>query len=72
VLAHDPDIIFCFFMASNTPVSQTIIRQPGWSHIKAVRDGRVYDGFDNNVALRPGPRVMQGLEVIKKQIHAKH
>lgn len=71
VLAHDPDIIFCFFMASSTPVSQTIIRQPGWSHIKAVRDGRVYDGFDNNVALRPGPRVMQGFEVIKNQIHAK-
>jgi iron complex transport system substrate-binding protein len=69
VLAHDPDIVFCFFMASSTPVRNVIMRQPGWSHLKAVRDGRVYDGFDNNVALRPGPRVMQGLEVIKKQIH---
>ncbi len=71
VLAHDPDIIFCFFMASNTPVRKTIIRQPGWDHIKAIRDGRVYDGFDNNIALRPGPRVMQGLEVIRKQIQEK-
>ncbi|MEI6166123.1 MAG: helical backbone metal receptor [bacterium] len=69
VLAHNPDIVFCFFMASSTPVRNVIMRQPGWSHINAVRDGRVYDGFDNNVALRPGPRVMQGLEVIKKQIH---
>ena len=68
VLAHDPEIVFCFFMAGNMPVRQIILRQPGWSHIKAVRDGRVYDGFDNHVFLRPGPRVMQGLEVIKKQI----
>lgn len=68
VLSHNPDIIFCFFMASSTPVRQIILRQPGWSRIKAVHDGRVYDGFDNNVALRPGPRVMQGLEIIKKQI----
>ena len=70
VLAHDPDIVFCFFMASSTPAKHVIMRQPGWNSIKAVRDGRVYDGFDNNVALRPGPRVMEGLEVIKKQIHA--
>jgi len=68
VLAHDPDIVFCFFMVSSTSVSQTIMKQPGWSHMKAVQNGRVYDGFDNNIALRPGPRVMQGLEVIKKQI----
>lgn len=71
VIDHDPDIIFCFFMASVTPVRKAIIKQPGWSHIRAVRDGRVYDGFDNNVALRPGPRVMQGLEAIKRQIHAE-
>ncbi len=68
VLAHDPDIIFCFFMANSKPVKQTILNQPGWRRIKAVKDGRVYDGFDNNVALRPGPRVMQGLEAIKRRI----
>lgn len=71
VITHDPEIILCFFMASTTPVAETIRNQPGWRRIKAVRDGRVYDGFDNNVALRPGPRVMRGLEVIKRQIHAE-
>lgn len=70
VVAHDPDIVLCFFMASKSSVAQSIKQQPGWRHIKAVRDGRVYDGFDNNVALRPGPRVMQGLEIIKNTIHA--
>lgn len=70
VVAHDPDIIFCFFMASTIPASETIKKQPGWRNIKAVRDGRVYDGFDNNIVLRPGPRVMQGLATIKKRIHA--
>ncbi len=71
VLAHNPDIIFCFFMASSRPVKQIILKQPGWSHLKAIMDGRVYDGFDNNIALRPGPRVMQGLEAIRQQIQGK-
>jgi iron complex transport system substrate-binding protein len=69
VLAHDPDIVFCFFMASTTPAKHVITRQPGWNGLKAVRNGRIYDGFDNNVILRPGPRVMQAIEAIKKRIH---
>jgi iron complex transport system substrate-binding protein len=69
VLAHDPDIVFCFFMASTTPAKHVITRQPGWNGLKAVRNGRIYDGFDNNVILRPGSRVMQAIEAIKKRIH---
>jgi iron complex transport system substrate-binding protein len=56
-------------MASTTPAKHVITRQPGWNGLKAVRNGRIYDGFDNNVILRPGPRVMQAIEAIKKRIH---
>ena len=37
----------------------------GWAQIKAVRDGCVYGGFDNNLILRPGPRVLQGIEALQ-------
>jgi iron complex transport system substrate-binding protein len=68
VLAQNPDIIFCFFMAGNRPVRQTILQQSGWGRVKAVQTGRVYDGFDNNLVLRPGPRVLEGVEAIRRCI----
>lgn len=66
VLAQNPDVILCFFMAGNKPVRQTILEQSGWGRVKAVQTGRVYDGFDNNLILRPGPRVMEGAEAIRR------
>ncbi len=66
VLAQNPDVIFCFFMAGNKAVRQTILNQSGWSRVNAVKTGRVYDGFDNNLVLRPGPRVMEGAEAIRR------
>lgn len=65
VLDHNPEIIFCFFMAGKESVKQQIIQRKGWERVAAIRDGCVYDGFDNNLVLRPGPRVMQGLELIR-------
>jgi len=68
VLMRDPEIIFCFFMSSGAPVRHLIMQLPGWSQITAVRDKHVHDGFDNNLVVRPGPRVMQGLELIQSYI----
>lgn len=68
VLDRNPDIIFCFFMAGKNSVKQQILQRPGWQHVAAIRDGCVYDGFDNDLVVRPGPRVMQGLELIRPAI----
>jgi iron complex transport system substrate-binding protein len=68
VLARDPDVILCFFMASEKPVRQVVMQMPGWNNLKAVREQRVYDGFDNNVVVRPGPRVIEGLNQIRPYI----
>jgi iron complex transport system substrate-binding protein len=70
VLTRDPEIIFCFFMSSGAPVRHVIMQLPGWDRIQAVKSKRVYDGFDNNLVVRPGPRVMQGLKVIQPYISA--
>jgi len=72
VVSRDPDLIFCFFMAGTSPVRQTVMQRAGWERIKAVRTGRVYDGFDNNVVLRPGPRVMEGVALIRTCIEGGH
>lgn len=68
VLARDPEIILCFFMANDKPVHQMIMNMPGWDTLKAIRAKRVYDGFDNSVVVRPGPRVMEGLNLIRPYI----
>ena len=68
VLARDPDIILCCFMSSTRPVRELVMNLPGWSRLSAVRQGRVYDGLDNNLIVRPGPRVMDGLELIRSRI----
>lgn len=68
VVDHDPEIIFCFFMAGKEPVRQLILQRRGWDKVTAIRAGTVYDGFDNNLVVRPGPRVMQGLELLRPLI----
>ena len=71
VIAQDPDIVFCFFMANEKSVRQTVLKQAGWAGVKAVKTGRVYDGFDNNLVLRPGPRLLEGMESIRRCIDEK-
>lgn len=68
VQAHDPDVILCFVMAGNTSVRDILARQPGWDRLKAMRTGRVYTEFDNDVMLRPGPRVLEALATLQKTL----
>ena len=68
VLARDPEVIFCFFMANDKPVRQLVLNMPGWERLTAVRQSRVFDGFDNDLVVRPGPRVMEGLALIRPHI----
>lgn len=68
VVSRNPDIILCLYMAqTGTPRQQVATRQ-GWDTVAAVRTGRVYDGFDNNMILRPGPRVLQSIDVLRRRI----
>ena len=64
VLANDPEVILCFFMAGRISVRQLVMRQAGWERTRAVRNRRVYDGFDNNVMLRPGPRILEAADAL--------
>jgi iron complex transport system substrate-binding protein len=69
VVARDPEVILCFYMApgGNSPRAD-ILKRVGWSQVAAVRQARVYDRFNNDVILRPGPRVLAGIEALRKAI----
>ncbi|WP_235670306.1 cobalamin-binding protein [Prosthecochloris vibrioformis] len=71
VITENPDIIACMYMSRNIPAIEKVSRRPGWEHITAVKEGRIYDNFDNSLFLRPGPRVLEGIaelqELMKNQ-----
>lgn len=70
VLTQNPEIILCFFMTPGVSPRHLLLKQSGWSRVGAVQSGRIYDGFDNNLVLRPGPRVMEGMESIRRCLRA--
>lgn len=75
LLASNPDVIFiscCGFTAERTleelPALQS---QPGWSELRCVQGGRVYVTDGNAYFSRPGPRLVDGLEILANALHPK-
>src|SRR6266496_2677972 len=46
-----------------------LFNNPGWSDLPAVRNGRVYAVDANSYFARPGPRVVEGTELLAHLIH---
>ncbi len=65
VVQRDPEVIVCAYMSLEGSMTEALRRRPGWSSVTAVRRGLVFDGLDNNVILRPGPRVRAGIEILQ-------
>jgi iron complex transport system substrate-binding protein len=70
VVRSDPDIILCLYMASDTRAAARVAARAGWQYLRAVRAGRVHDGFATDVLFRPGPRVLEGVESLRRVIEA--
>ena len=73
VLAWAPEVLIltpCGFNLEQT-VEQAgqLFTYPGWLEIPAVRDGRVYAVDGNSYFARPGPRVVDGTELLASLIH---
>ncbi len=65
VIRQNPEVIACMYMSKKTPAQEAVESRPGWSDISAVRNRRVHGNFDNNIFLRPGPRVLEGIASLK-------
>ena len=67
ILVKNPDMILLGDAAyGNSP--EQVKQRPGWTDLKAVKDGNI-QVFDDNLVSRPGPRMVDGLEILAKIIH---
>ncbi|HEY3132350.1 MAG TPA: ABC transporter substrate-binding protein [Acidobacteriota bacterium] len=72
VLRYDPEIIV--MTPCSCPIERTLADVhvlaglDGWSHLAAVRKGEVYIA-NSDYFVRPGPRVLLGLEFLAQLIH---
>jgi iron complex transport system substrate-binding protein len=73
VAAADPDIIVlmpCGFDAERAVrESAALAADPAWGALRAVRDGRVFAVDGNAYFSRPGPRVVDGIELLASLLH---
>lgn len=69
----DPDVIIvtpCGFDNKRTLEEMHLIpQQPGYEKLKAVKKSRVYVADGNQYFNRPGPRVVESLEMMAEMIH---
>lgn len=69
----DPDVIValpCGFDIERTRQEMaTLAGQPGFADLKAVREGRVYVTDGNQYFNRPGPRLLESLEILAEILH---
>ncbi|MBS1532787.1 MAG: cobalamin-binding protein [Bacteroidetes bacterium] len=71
----DPDIILvmpCGFSIERTLREMDILLgQPGFSELKAVKESRLYIADGNQYFNRPGPRIVDSIEILAEIIHPK-
>ncbi|MEM3816198.1 MAG: cobalamin-binding protein [Candidatus Bathyarchaeia archaeon] len=68
VINRNPDVIISLYGAMHYATLEDIRKRPGWDKISAVANGAVYL-LDENLFLRPGPRIVDGLETLAKVLH---
>jgi iron complex transport system substrate-binding protein len=73
LVARDPDIIFispCGFDIARTLQEADLLgNKPEWGRLKAVRADRVFIADGNQYFNRPGPRVVESLEILAEMLH---
>jgi len=65
VIAENPEIILCLYMGPSNGAARLVGRRAGWEHVRAVQTGCVFDGLNHDVLLRPGPRLLDGLDALR-------
>lgn len=63
--AANPDII----VTGSADAAKAAAERKGWESIKAVKAGKVLGVPDENLVVRPGPRLVEGLKWFAQQIH---
>ncbi|MBO0861338.1 MAG: cobalamin-binding protein [Chloracidobacterium sp.] len=73
LLAADPDVIFIspcgFDIARTMEETNSLAGKPEWRDLKAVRWNRVFVADGNQYFNRPGPRLVESLEILAEMLH---
>ncbi len=73
VVGNDPDVIVVAACGFDIPRTQGemhwLTRRPEWDSLRAVRNGRVYLADGNQYFNRPGPRLVETLEILAEVLH---
>jgi iron complex transport system substrate-binding protein len=71
--AADPDVIVvlpCGFGIERARQEMpALTRRPGWKSLRAIRSGQVYLTDGNQYFNRPGPRLVESLEILAEILH---
>lgn len=69
----DPDAIVALPCGFDLPRTRSelapLVAHPGWKELRAVRDGQVYLTDGNQYFNRPGPRLVESLEILAEILH---
>jgi iron complex transport system substrate-binding protein len=68
VIARNPNVIISLLGAMHYATLEDIKSRLGWNKISAVIKGTVYL-LDENLFVRPSPRIVEGLETLAKILH---
>lgn len=73
LVAKDPDVIMVapcgFNMERSAAELPTLQKRPEWANLKAVREGQVFLADGNQYFNRPGPRIVESLEILAEILH---
>jgi iron complex transport system substrate-binding protein len=73
IAAADPDVIIVMPCGYDLPATRQAMQElddiPDWHTLRAVREGRFYPVDGSSYFNRPGPRVVDGVELLARLIH---
>jgi iron complex transport system substrate-binding protein len=73
LVAADPEVIVlmpCGYDLARTKQDVPLLAgRPGWGQLRAVRSGRVVVTDGNQYFNRPGPRLVESLEILAEVLH---
>lgn len=68
VLEQNPDVILLLSMVQGGTTEKPVARRPGWATVSAVKNGHIVTEWDPDLLLRPGPRLIDGMQQLSEYL----
>ena len=69
IIQWNPDVIVLTYMSRSSASTEELAGRIGWDDISAVKTGRIVRDIPNDLLLRPGPRLVDGVRVLAKRLY---